>query len=97
MDGVKDIDYPHEAEAAIRDILAYGKSKGYPVGGWRLEPAMHHLGKAIGHLGKFLCCKFAGWLNKEDEDHIACALCRLAMCLAVLRQNTKEVLRALDH
>lgn len=75
------INFPIEAIAAIDDILQYGRSKGHPQASWRNETEQHHLDKANGHIHDYL--------NGIDrgEDHLECALCRLAMAVAVRRSK----------
>lgn len=77
----KSTNFPIEAIAAIDEILSYGRSKGHPHGSWRKETMEHHLEKAHGHIHDFL--------HEVDrgEDHLECALCRLAMAVSVRRQN----------
>jgi hypothetical protein len=73
--------FPIEAIAAIDEILSYGRSKGHPLASWRKETIEHHLTKAHGHIHDYL--------HEVDrgEDHLECALCRLAMAVAVRRQQ----------
>ena len=85
-----DINYPHEAEQAIRGILRVGANQGYTPGSWRTESFMHHLGKALGHIGKYLAQ--LGWPTEiSPEDHLAHALCRLAMAVGVRDQDHGRV------
>lgn len=73
--------FPHESIAAIDEILTYGKSKGHPLASWRGESVEHHVNKANGHLKDYL------YEVDRGEDHLECALCRLAMAVAVRRQQ----------
>ena len=72
--------FPVHAIAAIIDVLEYGKSKGYPSGSWRTYNFGCHLNKAIGHLEKYAA-------GDTDEDHLECALTRLAMAVDIRREE----------
>jgi hypothetical protein len=74
---MKQSNFPHEAIGVIDDILQYGKSKGHLVGSWRCETMLHHVQKAQGHIKDFL------YGIDRGEDHLACALTRMAMAIAV--------------
>ena len=69
--------YPAEAIEAIDKILKVGAAQGYLPGSWREESAIWHLGKAIHHIGRYI----SGY---KEEDHLAHALCRLAMAYEVI-------------
>lgn len=71
--------FPHEAIAAIDEVLQYGRSKGYSSGAWREESVEHHVNKANGHLKDYL------YGVDRGEDHLECALTRLAMAVAIRR------------
>jgi hypothetical protein len=77
----KPTNFPHEAIAAIDEILSYGRSKGHQYASWRSETVHHHVEKARGHLMDYL------YGVERGEDHLECALCRLAMAVSVRRQN----------
>ncbi len=80
MTGFFDSNFPNEAMDGIQRILDVGARQGYLPGSWRKESALWHLGKAIHHIGRFI----GGY---TDEDHLAHALCRLAMAYEVLRNG----------
>lgn len=80
---MKRANFPHEAVAAIDDILQYGATKHEP-GSWRNESSKHHTEKAKGHINDWL------YGVDRDEDHLACALTRMAMAIAVREQEQKE-------
>jgi hypothetical protein len=73
--------FPIEAIAAIDEILLYGRSKGYKQASWRKESLDHHVLKAKGHLMDYI------YGIDRGEDHLECALCRLAMAVSVRRQS----------
>jgi hypothetical protein len=77
------VNFPLKAVDAIDDILDYGASKGYKPGSWRNECFFYHLWKAIGHLRKFA-------LGSTEEDHLECALCRLAMAVDIRRTKREK-------
>lgn len=72
--------FPVEAMDAISEILEYGATKHQP-GAWRNESFEHHLEKAHGHIHDFL------YGVEREEDHIKCALCRLAMAVSVRKEQ----------
>ena len=72
--------FPTRSIDAIGDILEYGASKGYKPGGWRKEGFDYHMGKVIGHLRKYID-------GSTEEDHLECALCRLAMAVDIRREE----------
>jgi hypothetical protein len=73
--------FPHEAIAIIDEILTYGKSKGYSTASWRHGTVEYHVNKAKGHI--------TDWLYGIDrgEDHLGCALCRLAMAVSIREEK----------
>jgi len=73
--------FPHEAIAVIDEVLNYGKDKGHPHCSWRSESIEHHVNKASGHIKDYL------YGVERGEDHLACALTRLAMAVA-MREST---------
>lgn len=80
---MKKANFPHEAIAAIDDILQYGRTK-HAEGSWRSESVKHHVEKAKGHI--------QDWLYQvgRGEDHLACALTRMAMAVAVRAQGEDD-------
>jgi len=80
--------FPHEAIAAIDETLQYGRSKGYTEGNWRSLSEAHHLEKAHNHIHDIL------YAVNRGEDHLKCALTRLAMAVSVRRSKEKEVEKA---
>jgi hypothetical protein len=76
----KQVNFPHEAIAVIDDVLQYGRSK-HAEGSWRSESLEHHVNKAQGHIKDWL------YQVNRGEDHLACALTRMAMALAVRAQS----------
>jgi hypothetical protein len=79
----KKANFPHEAIAVIDNILQYGRTK-HAEGSWRSESAEHHTNKARGHLKDLL------YGVERGEDHLACALTRLAMALSVRTQGEND-------
>ena len=72
------INYPIRAIVAIEEILDYGASKGHEPGEWRGEGFEYQLKKVEGHMKKYR-------EGLTDEDHLECALCRLAMAVDIRR------------
>jgi len=81
------MNFPIEAIFGIIKILEYGQSKGYEPGSWRNELINHHVNKAKGHINDFI------YHVDRGEDHLLCALTRLAMAVGVRDQNkyNKEI------
>lgn len=79
--------HPDEAIRAIDRILEVGAKQGYLPGSWRQESYEHHLGKAIHHAGRAI-------EGCADEDHLAHALCRLAMAYEV--KNVRSATPGID-
>jgi hypothetical protein len=85
IDTLETIDIPVKAFVEILQILKYGKSKGYKPGSWRNEEFKHHLLKAKGHLMDYI------YEIDRGEDHLACALTRLAMAVALRPDKQKTI------
>lgn len=67
---------PPEINHILAEIFELGdKGRGYGPGSWAEQSWMYHLGKAIGHIGKF----FTG---SREEPHMSCAMWR--MCIATV-------------
>jgi hypothetical protein len=80
VDKYKDM-IPPEIDVILAEIFELGdKGRGHPDGGWSNQPWMHHLGKAVGHIGKFLC-----W--SKDEPHLYCAMWRLCIAAVLYRRS----------
>ena len=80
---MKKRNFPHEAIAVMDEVLQYGSSK-YSAGYWRTLPMAQHIDKAMGHLKDYL------YGIERGEDHLACALTRLAMALSIREQEKKK-------
>jgi hypothetical protein len=80
---MKKANFPHEAIAVIDNVLQYGRTK-HEEGSWRSESLGYHVKKASGHI--------KDWLYGVDrgEDHLACALTRMAMALSVRAGEQEE-------
>ena len=71
---------PPEVNIILAEIFELGdKGRGYPPGGWADKGMMHHLGKAVGHIGKFLA-------GSKDEPHLYCAMWRLCIAATLYRR-----------
>lgn len=75
---------PFEAIKIVQEVLKVGSLK-HPPCSWRKETWEHHLSKAHGHIHNIL---YDGQVI--GENHLAHALCRLAMAVAVKEQEVEE-------
>lgn len=72
---------PHEVEQIMAEIFELGdKGRGYSPEGWVNAGWYYHLGKAIGHIGKFMC-------GGKDEPHLYCAMWRLCIAATLWRRE----------
>jgi hypothetical protein len=76
---------PPETVEIIAEVFKYGAEvRGYNGPTWVTETVESHVLKALGHLVK--------WLKKSvEEDHLACALTRLAMAATLRRRKLQAV------
>ncbi len=77
--------FPYEAIGVIHNVLQVG-SKKYAPGAWQKVPARYHIEKAICHLKRMNDYKAD---VSYDEDHLAHALTRLAMAVAIRSKDGK--------
>lgn len=85
-DEMKKENFPYEAIAVIAKVLEENSSK-YKPSSWRELPITNHVLHAFQHL-EVVHFKEQ---NKTGEDHLAHALCRLAMAIAVRENENVKV------
>ena len=74
---------PFEVEQILAKIFQFGAEvRGHPPGGWENYSWMHHLGRAIIHIGHHL----AG--TNRDEDNLNHAMWRLCIVATLRRRIT---------
>lgn len=75
---------PIEVDDILAEIFELGdKGRSHPPDGWTQRSICHHLGKAIGHIGKFLC-------GLKDEPHLYCAMWRICIASVLYRRKYGE-------
>ena len=71
---------PPEIASVMAEVFELGdKGRGYPPGGWENSAWTYHLGKAVGHIGKFLA-------GSTNEPHIYCAMWRMCIAATLYRR-----------
>lgn len=75
---MKKENFPYEAITIIAKVLEENSGK-YPPGHWRTIPDTVHILHAFDHLETV----HFRLVDKTNEDHLAHALCRLAMAVAM--------------
>jgi hypothetical protein len=72
---------PPEVSHILASIFELGdKGRGYAPDSWVDLGVMHHLGKCVGHIGKFL-------VGSTDEPHLNCAMWRLCIAATIFHRR----------
>ena len=72
---------PVEVNLILAEIFELGdKGRGYTPDSWVERGWLHHLGKCIGHIGKFM-------VGGADEPHLYCAMWRLCIAATIWRRE----------